>query len=150
MSWTIPGFTLFHCKRRNQGCSSVQRRSSTANSGTKVAVLLGINSKELVDASALVHNSSMDQELDTKLKGFPVPHARGLWHSSRSIYTGLVMVPQFIARAAILGLNSVGIVVCYEHIFMMNIQISEVIEIFRFPRDKTRKGKCLQNCRRNK
>ena len=24
------------------------------------------------------HASVMDQELDTKLKGFPVPHARGL------------------------------------------------------------------------
>ena len=32
-----------HCKLRNQGCSSAQSRSSTVNSGTKVAVLLGIN-----------------------------------------------------------------------------------------------------------
>ena len=30
---------VFHCKRRNQGCSSAQGRSSTANAGTKVAVL---------------------------------------------------------------------------------------------------------------
>ena len=34
---------VFHCKWRNQGCSSTQGRSSTADSGTKVAVLLEIN-----------------------------------------------------------------------------------------------------------
>ena len=34
---------VFHFKRRNQGSSSAQSRSSTTNSGTKVAVLLGIN-----------------------------------------------------------------------------------------------------------
>ena len=34
---------VLHCKRRNQGCSSAEGRSSTANSGTKVAVLLGLN-----------------------------------------------------------------------------------------------------------
>ena len=31
-----------HCKRRNLGCSSAKGRSSTANSGTKAAVLPGI------------------------------------------------------------------------------------------------------------
>ena len=30
---------VFHCKFRHQVCSSAQRQSSTANSGTKVAVL---------------------------------------------------------------------------------------------------------------
>ena len=29
---------VYHCKLRHQGCSSVQRQSSTANSGTKVAI----------------------------------------------------------------------------------------------------------------
>ena len=33
---------VLDCKRRNLGCSSVEGRSSTANSGTKAAVLLGI------------------------------------------------------------------------------------------------------------
>ena len=32
---------VFHCKCKNQGCSSAQGRSSIANSGTKAAVLLG-------------------------------------------------------------------------------------------------------------
>ena len=32
---------ILHCKRRNQGCSSAEGRSSTANSGSKAAVLLG-------------------------------------------------------------------------------------------------------------
>ena len=32
-------------------------------------------------ASYLSFVHCMDQELDTKLKGFPVPHARGLYHS---------------------------------------------------------------------
>ena len=31
-----------HCKLRNLGCSSDEGRSSTANSGTKAAVLPGI------------------------------------------------------------------------------------------------------------
>ena len=31
-----------HCKWRNLGCNSAKGRSSTANSGTKAAVLLGI------------------------------------------------------------------------------------------------------------
>ena len=34
---------FFHCKRRNQGWSSAQGRSSTTNPGTKVAVLPGIS-----------------------------------------------------------------------------------------------------------
>ena len=34
---------VFHCKRRNQGFSSAQSMSSTANAGKKVAVLLWIN-----------------------------------------------------------------------------------------------------------
>ena len=34
---------VLHCKRRNLGCSSTEGRSSTANSGTKAAVLLGIS-----------------------------------------------------------------------------------------------------------
>ena len=34
---------IFHCKLMNQGCSSAQGRSSTANLGTKVIILLGIN-----------------------------------------------------------------------------------------------------------
>ena len=33
----------FHCKLRHQGCSSAQSRSSSANSGTKIAVLPGMN-----------------------------------------------------------------------------------------------------------
>ena len=33
---------VLHCKRRNLGCSSAEGRSSTANSGTKAAVLLGV------------------------------------------------------------------------------------------------------------
>ena len=33
---------VFHCKWRNLGCSSAEGRSSTANSGIKAAVLLGI------------------------------------------------------------------------------------------------------------
>ena len=37
------GQAFHHCKRRNQGCSSAQDRWSTANSGTKVPVLLEIN-----------------------------------------------------------------------------------------------------------
>ena len=36
--WSALGHIL-HCKRRNQGCSSAKGRSSTANSGAKVAVL---------------------------------------------------------------------------------------------------------------
>ena len=32
---------VFHCKLKHQACSSAQCRSSTANSGTKVAILLG-------------------------------------------------------------------------------------------------------------
>ena len=34
---------VLHCKRRNLGCSSVKGRSSTANWGTQVAVLLGMD-----------------------------------------------------------------------------------------------------------
>ena len=34
---------VIHCKRRNQGCSSAEGRSSTANLGTKAAVLTGMN-----------------------------------------------------------------------------------------------------------
>ena len=34
---------VLHCKCRNQGCSSAEGRSSTANSGTKAAVLSGMN-----------------------------------------------------------------------------------------------------------
>ena len=33
---------ILHCKRRNLGCSSAEGTSSTANSGTKAAVLPGI------------------------------------------------------------------------------------------------------------
>ena len=33
---------VLHCKRRNLGCSSVEGRSSTANSENKATVLLGI------------------------------------------------------------------------------------------------------------
>ena len=33
---------VLHCKRRNQGCSSAEGRSYTANSATKVAVLTGM------------------------------------------------------------------------------------------------------------
>ena len=33
---------VLHCKRRNLGCRSAEYRSSTANSGTKAAVSLGI------------------------------------------------------------------------------------------------------------
>ena len=33
---------VLHCKRRNLGCSSAECRPSTTNSGTKVAVLPGI------------------------------------------------------------------------------------------------------------
>ena len=33
---------VLHCKRRNMGCSCAEGRSFTANSGTKIAVLLGI------------------------------------------------------------------------------------------------------------
>ena len=33
---------VFHCKRRNLGCSSAEGRSSNANSGMKAAVLPGI------------------------------------------------------------------------------------------------------------
>ena len=34
---------VFHCKRRNLGCSSAECRSPTTNSGTKAAVLLWMN-----------------------------------------------------------------------------------------------------------
>ena len=34
---------VLHYKRRNQGCSSVEGRSSTANTGTNTAVLPGMN-----------------------------------------------------------------------------------------------------------
>ena len=34
---------VLHCKRRNLVCSSAEGRSSTTNSGTKAAVLLGMN-----------------------------------------------------------------------------------------------------------
>ena len=34
---------VFHCKPRNQGCSSAQGRSYSTSSGTKIAVLLWIN-----------------------------------------------------------------------------------------------------------
>ena len=34
---------VLNCMRRNQGCSSAEGRSSTANSGAKVPVLLGMN-----------------------------------------------------------------------------------------------------------
>ena len=34
---------VFHCKCRNQGCSSAEGRSSTTNSGTKIAVLPEMN-----------------------------------------------------------------------------------------------------------
>ena len=34
---------VLHCKRRNQGCSSAEGGSSTANSGTQAAVLSGMN-----------------------------------------------------------------------------------------------------------
>ena len=33
---------VLHCKRRNRGCSFAEGRSSTASSGTKAAVLPGI------------------------------------------------------------------------------------------------------------
>ena len=34
---------VFHCKRRDEGCSSAKGRFSTANSGTKIAVLPGMS-----------------------------------------------------------------------------------------------------------
>ena len=34
---------VFHCKRSNKGCSSAEGNSSTANSETKIAVLLVMN-----------------------------------------------------------------------------------------------------------
>ena len=33
---------ILHCKRRKLGCTSAEGRSSTANSGTRAAVLPGI------------------------------------------------------------------------------------------------------------
>ena len=38
----LPQRQVLHCKQRNLGCSSAEGRSSTTNSGTKAAVLLGI------------------------------------------------------------------------------------------------------------
>ena len=35
---------VFHCKLRHQGCSSAQKLAFHTNSGTKAAVLLGMNS----------------------------------------------------------------------------------------------------------
>ena len=45
---------VHHCRCRNLGCSSAKGRSSTANSGTKVAVLLGSTAVGQAEACVLV------------------------------------------------------------------------------------------------
>ena len=65
---------IFHCKPRPQGCSSAKGRSSTTNSGTKVAVSLGMNrcsSFLLLSAPHSLFSIRTDLERSEKIPGTP-------------------------------------------------------------------------------
>ena len=82
---TRPGFYIFiirmfcqeqvlHCKCRNHGCSSAEGMSSTTNSGTKAAVLLGMNrcsSFPLLSAPHSPFSISTDLKRYEKIPGSP-------------------------------------------------------------------------------
>ena len=65
---------VLHCKRRNLGCSSDEGRSSTANSGTKAAVLLRFNwrgSFPLLSAPHSLFSTWTDLKRSEKIPGAP-------------------------------------------------------------------------------
>ena len=65
---------VLHCKRRNLGCSSAEGRSSTANSGTKAAVLLGYNrcgSFPFLSASHSLFSIWTNLKRSEKIQGAP-------------------------------------------------------------------------------
>ena len=95
----LPKGSSFTASVRNQGCSSTEGRSSTANSGTKAAVLLGINrcgSFPLLFAPHSLFSIWTDRKRSEKIPGAPT------WRWGEWIWlTG----PSGLHRNSLQGLN---------------------------------------------